>query len=83
MEQAERTQSSLNKLSPEVKGVQMGDDEGDGPILLKDYPEALVPPTFCISPLFLLSWDSCRSGARGKLLLKHSYILHHELSRVT
>ena len=38
MEQAGRTQSSLNKLSPEVRVVRIRDDGGEGPILLKDYP---------------------------------------------
>ena len=86
MEQAGRTQSSLNKLSPEVRVVRMGDDGGEGPILLKDYPQVLVPLFFLRhSSLPPTTGDSCRSGAGERLLLKHScivyeFLLWHELS---
>ena len=64
MEQAGRTQSSLNKLSPEVRVVRMRDDGGEGPILLKDYPQVLVPLFFLrLSSLPPTPGDSCRSGA--------------------
>ena len=64
MEQAGRTQSSLNKLSPEVRVVRMRDDGGEGPILLKDYPQVLVPLFFLqLSSLPPTPGDSFRSGA--------------------
>ena len=86
MEQAGRTQRSLNKLSPEVRVVRMRDDGGEGPILLKDDPRVLVPLFFCDFLPFLPVLGTAAGQVQGeRLLLKHScivyeFLLWHELS---